>query len=316
MSHNSQNIAFLFPGQASQYVGMGHDFYNNIPTVREMYRKADKVLNLPISKISFSGPMETLTETKITQPAIFVHSVIIATLLTNNGYNPAVVAGHSLGEYSALVAIGGISFSEGLILVKMRGEGMQKASQKNPGTMAAIIGLSVDKIQQVCAEVSAIGTVQPANFNSPGQIAISGEVDAVRSAMEKAKQKGARRAIELNVSGAFHSPLMHPATLTLERILGKFSIKKPRFPIYSNVDAKPTKDQKKIKENLIQQVEKPVLWQQTIENMIKDGIATFIEIGPGNVLQGLVKRISKEVKVEGISTVEDYERFIHDYRSQ
>ncbi len=301
--------AYIFPGQASQNVGMGKDLYESFDLAKAYYEKADEILGIPISRISFEGPMEKLTETQVTQPAIFTLSVILYELLREAQVLPDMVAGHSLGEYSALVAAGAFTFEEGLRLVKVRSQAMQDAGEKYPGTMAAIIGLKEAKVAEACTSASSEGIVQPANYNSPGQIAISGEVDAVRSAMEKAKEMGARRAIELVVSGAFHSPLMSEAKQVMRETLADLDFKTPTVPVYVNVSAKALDNSADLKQALIDQLDHPVLWIQSIENMIRDGAGQFYEVGPGTVLGGLMRRINKEVGCESISSYRDIVKF-------
>lgn len=299
-------IAFIFPGQASQFVGMGKDLYDNSPIAKEYYDKANDILGFDIKKVSFDGPLEDLKQTKITQPAIFVLSVIVYKLLVEKGIRPVITAGHSLGEYSALVCAGAISFEEALKVVALRGAEMQKAGEDNPGTMAAVVGLPDDDlIFEVCREASSSGIVQPANFNSPGQIVISGSVDGVRKGMEIAKAKGAKIVKELVVSGAFHSPLMESAVKPLAEKLSGVEFSAPSIPVVPNVTAKPSSDKNELKDLLVDQVMSPVLWTKTIQSMIAEGVDTFIEAGPGNVLQGLGKRISKEVRFFGVQTLEE-----------
>ncbi|MBS1270978.1 MAG: Malonyl CoA-acyl carrier protein transacylase [Candidatus Marinimicrobia bacterium] len=301
--------AFIFPGQASQNVGMGKDIYESFDLAKEYYDKADEVLGQQISKLSFEGPLEKLTETHVTQPAIFTLSVILFKLLQRENASVAMVSGHSLGEYSALVAAGAIDFETGLHLVKVRSQAMQDACERRPGTMAAIIGLEESKVAEACTAAHSQGIVQPANYNSPGQIAISGEVDAVREAMQHAKEMGARRAIELVVGGAFHSPLMSSAKVAVEDALEDVDFIDAEIPVYVNVSGKPLQKSDALKSALIEQIDHPVLWMQTIENMIKDKADTFREVGPGTVLTGLMRRIDKEKSAESISSYRDIIRF-------
>ncbi len=298
-------FAFVFPGQASQFVGMGKDLYHKCRLVSEFYDQAEGQFDFSLKELSFYGPLKELTKTKVTQPAIFVHSVGLYEELQAKGCVPAAVAGHSLGEYSALVAAGALSFKEGLQLVKVRAEQMQMATEHSTGTMAAIVGLSYEKVKTVLDESQASGICNIANYNSPVQIVISGETSAVQSAMMSLKKAGAKRAIELSVGGAFHSPLMEDARVKLKEALDAAHFTEPQFPIYSNVTGTPTKDPQVIKERLNAQLTSPVLWVNTIENMITDGFEKFIEVGPGKVLQGLIKRISKQVTLQGVSSNED-----------
>jgi len=302
-------LAFVFPGQASQFVGMGKDLYHKCNRVPEYYDIAEDQFDFSLKDVSFYGPLNELTKTKITQPAIFVHSVGLYAELKAKGCLPEAVAGHSLGEYSALVAAGALSFKEGLQLVKIRAEQMQMATEHNAGTMAAIVGLSYEKVKNVLDESSTSGICNIANYNSPVQIVISGETPAVQSAMMALKKAGAKRAIELSVGGAFHSPLMEDARLKLMEALDAAHIKEPQFPIYSNVTGTPTRDPHEIKERLNAQLTAPVLWVNTIENMITDGFEQFVEVGPGKVLQGLIKRISQKVTLQGVSSNEDLKAF-------
>jgi len=299
-------IAFIFPGQASQFVGMGKDLYDSSDIAKQYYDKANEILGFDIKKVSFEGPLEDLKQTKITQPAIFVLSVIVNKLLQEKGIKPVITAGHSLGEYSALVCAGVMSFEDALEVVKLRGAEMQKAGEENPGTMAAIVGLPDDNlIFEACSEASSAGIVQPANFNSPGQIVISGSIDGVKKGMEVAKAKGAKIVKELVVSGAFHSPLMRSAVQPLSDKLQTKNFSDPIIPVVPNVTAKICTDKSEMKKLLVEQVMAPVLWTKTIETMLSEGVDTFIEVGPGNVLQGLGKRISKESKFVGVQTLEE-----------
>jgi [acyl-carrier-protein] S-malonyltransferase len=296
-------VAFVFPGQASQYVGMGKDLYEGNSLVKEIYDRAEEILGFELKKICFEGPEELLKQTKITQPAIFVHSYVVSKLLDGK-LKADMTAGHSLGEYSALVYADALDFETALMIVKVRGELMQKAGEQNPGTMAAIIGLDDEKVRKICDEVKD-GIVQPANFNAIGQVVISGEVEAVKMAMEIAKREGAKMVKELVVSGAFHSPLMESAKEELKKILDEVEFRKPKIPVYFNVTAKPTFEVEEIKDLLYHQITKPVLWTQTILNMRSDGAVKFYEIGPGKVLQGLIKRTLDDVEVAGFDKLSD-----------
>lgn len=292
--------AFVFPGQGSQFVGMGKDLYETSPLAKELFDKADEILGFKITDIMFAGTDEQLKETKVTQPAVFLHSVISA-LCLGDDFAPAMVAGHSLGEFSALVASGALDFEDGLRLVAARANAMQKACEANPGTMAAIIGLSDEKVEEICAEVSKNGKlVIPANYNCPGQLVISGDVEAVNEACEKLKEAGAKRALPLKVGGAFHSPLMQPAKDELQKAIENTTISAPKCPVYQNVDAKPHTDAADIKANLIAQLTSPVRWTKSVQNMIADGADDFTECGPGKALQGMIGRIDKTVNAHGI----------------
>lgn len=292
--------AFVFPGQGSQFVGMGKDLYETSPLAKELFDKADEILGFKITDIMFAGTDEQLKETKVTQPAVFLHSIISA-LCLGDDFAPAMVAGHSLGEFSALVVSGALGFEDGLRLVAARANAMQKACEANPGTMAAIIGLSDEKVEEICAEVSKNGKlVIPANYNCPGQLVISGDVEAVNEACEKLKEAGAKRALPLKVGGAFHSPLMQPAKDELQKAIENTTISAPKCPVYQNVDAKPHTDAADIKANLIAQLTSPVRWTKSVQNMIADGADDFTECGPGKALQGMIGRIDKTVNAHGI----------------
>lgn len=297
--------AFIFPGQASQFVGMGKDLYDIFDVSRNIFDKANDIMGMDLKDICFNGPEDELKKTYITQPAIFVHSVAVYEVLKQKNILPDFTAGHSLGEYSALTAAGALSFEDGLKLVKRRGELMYEAGIEKPGTMAAIIGMTSEKVYELCDNVKEFGIIQPANFNSPGQIALSGDVEAVRKALGLAKEMGAKRAVELVVSGAFHSPLMEAAQEGLKTVLQDTEIKNAAIPVYSNVEAKAVQDKDKIRDLLYQQLTKPVLWQNLVENMIKDGTESFYEIGPGKVLKGLLKRIDRNVPCFEVGTTEN-----------
>lgn len=292
--------AFVFPGQGAQFVGMGKDLYETNPLAKELFDKANEVLGFDITSIMFDGTADELKQTKVTQPAVFLHSVISA-LCMGGAFAPDMVAGHSLGEFSALVAAGALTFEDGLRLVHTRALAMQKACEVAPGTMAAIIGLPDTKVEEVCAEVSTDGNVViPANYNCPGQLVISGNVDAINAACDKLKAEGAKRALPLPVSGAFHSPLMQPAKDELQSAIESTTFNAPKCPVYQNVDAKPYTDPDTIKANLIAQLTSSVRWTATVENMIADGAEDFTECGPGKALQGMIGRINKNVSVHGI----------------
>jgi len=297
--------AFLFPGQGSQYVGMTKDIYDISEIARTKVKKAEDILGFNISDIMFNGPQEKLQQTEITQPAIFLHSTMILALLTNLDVD--ALAGHSLGEYTALVAGEVLPFETALELVKKRGEAMAKAGKIHKGTMAAIIGLDAETLNDICNEISnGNKVVQCANYNSPGQIVISGNVESIKNAMNLSKERGAKIAKELNVSGAFHSPLMDGAVNRLQDTLTSLEFNDSKISIYTNVNAKPVKDSNEIKSMLLKQLSSPVRWEETIRNMRNDGIEEFIEIGPGKVLQGLVKRIDRSAKYWGIDKYSDF----------
>ena len=292
--------AFVFPGQGAQFVGMGKDLYENNPLAKDLFDKANEILGYSITDIMFNGTDEELKQTKVTQPAVFLHSVISA-LCMGDAFQPSMVAGHSLGEFSALVAAGALSFEDGLKLVYARAMAMQKACDAAPSTMAAIVGLADDKIEEICAEVSKPGrVVVPANYNCPGQLVISGNIEAINEACEKLKAAGAKRALPLKVGGAFHSPLMQPAKDELEAAIEKTEIHAPKCPVYQNVDGKPHTDPADIKKNLIAQLTSSVRWTECVKNMIADGADDFTECGPGKALQGMIGRIDKTVAAHGI----------------
>lgn len=300
--------AFVFPGQGSQFVGMAKDLYEKAEKAKELIDSANEAIGADLSKIMFEGPMDDLKLTNNTQPAIFVHSVVLNSLI--NSVKPDMVAGHSLGEYSALVAANAINYSDAVKLVRFRGEGMLQAGIDNPGTMAAVVGAATEKIEECCVKASEKGIVQCANINSPGQIVISGSVEGVKEAMVLCKENGAKIVKELPVSGAFHSPLMQSAKDSLKTELENYNFTDAEIPVYANVTAKAVTDKNEIKNLLFEQVTAPVRWEETIINMINDGADEFYEIGPGKVLQGLIKRINKDVKVFGISSYEDVEKYI------
>jgi [acyl-carrier-protein] S-malonyltransferase len=286
---------------------MAKDLYQHFTEVQEVYHKASVILGYDLAKISFEGPEEKLKQTRVTQPAIFVHSVALTHLLFNQEIRPNMAAGHSLGEYSALYAADVFTFEDALRLVKIRAELMQKAGELNPGAMAAVIGLAAEDLNAICNEASSAGVVQVANLNSPGQVVISGSVQGVQKAMELAKDRGARKVIPLVVSGAFHSPLMVSALSGLEKVLYEVEIKEGQIPVYSNVEARPITKPDEIRLYLTKQLTSPVRWVEIIQNMINDGATKFFEVGPGNVLTGLLKRIDREVEGKSINTLENLE---------
>lgn len=287
--------SFVFPGQGAQFVGMGKDLYENNKRAQLFFDKANEVLGYSITDIMFSGTDEDLRQTKVTQPAVFIHSVVTA--LCMDEFNPDMVAGHSLGEFSALTAAGALTFEDGLKLVYARAMAMQKACEAAPSTMAAVIGLPDEVIEQACAAISKEGiVVVPANYNSPGQVVISGNVEAVKEACAKLKELGAKRALPLSVGGAFHSPLMEMARVELAKAIEVAPVNTPICPVYQNVDAMPHTDPGEIKDNLLKQLTAPVRWTQSVKNMIGDGMTDFVECGPGQVLTGLIGRIQKSMQ--------------------
>ena len=285
--------AFVFPGQGAQFTGMGKDLYESNPLAKELMDKANEILGFEITKVMFEGTDEELRQTKVTQPAVFLHSVISA-LCMGDEFKPDMTAGHSLGEFSALVAAGALSFEDGLTLVSKRAMAMQKACEAAPSTMAAIIGLADEEVEKICAEVSTEGNVVvPANYNNPGQLVISGNIDAVNTACEKLKEAGAKRALPLKVGGAFHSPLMQPAKEELQAAIEATEFHTPKCPVYQNVDAEAHTDPQEIKQNLIAQLTAPVRWTYEVQNMIAAGATDFTECGPGKALQGMIAKIAK-----------------------
>ncbi len=292
--------AFVFPGQGAQFVGMGKDLYDNNPLAKKLFEQANEILGYRITDIMFNGTDDELKQTKVTQPAVFLHSVISA-LCMGEAFDPKMVAGHSLGEFSALVAAGALTFEDGLRLVYARAMAMQKACEAAPSTMAAIIALSDETVESICAEVSKPGNVcVPANYNCPGQLVISGNIDAINEACEKMKAAGAKRALPLKVGGAFHSPLMQPAKDELQAAIEKTNVNAPKCPVYQNVDGMPHTDPTEIKQNLIAQLTSSVRWTMCVQNMIADGADDFTECGPGKALQGMIAKINREVSVHGI----------------
>lgn len=289
--------AYVFPGQGAQFPGMGKDLYDKFPIAKELFEKANSVLGFRITDLMFGGTAEDLKQTKVTQPAIFLHSTILVAVLGDN-FKPDMVAGHSLGEFSALVANRALSFEDGLVLVSKRALAMQKACEKIPSTMAAIIGGEDKVVEEVCASINEV--VVPANYNCPGQIVISGSNEGIDKAIEALKEKGVKRALKLAVGGAFHSPIMEPARVELEEAIRITNFNRPFCPVYQNVSAKPSSDPELIKTNLVAQLTSPVRWTQSVINMISDGATSFTEVGPGNVLQGLIKKVNQDIITEGV----------------
>ncbi len=289
--------AYIFPGQGAQFIGMGKDLYDNVTIARELFEKANSILGFSITDIMFSGTDEDLKQTKVTQPAIFLHSAILA-IVMGSYFRPAMVAGHSLGEFSALTASGALDFEDGLKLVSKRAMAMQKACEVTSSAMAAIIGAENKIVEDVCTSIKAV--VVPANYNSPGQIVISGSDEGIELAIDKLKEMGVKRAIKLAVGGAFHSPLMEPAKIELQTAIESTTFSKPVCPIYQNVNGLPSSHAGVIKSNLIAQLTSPVRWTQSVLNMIADGATSFTEVGPGSVLQGLVKKIDKDAVIEAV----------------
>ncbi len=286
--------AYVFPGQGAQYPGMGKDLYKKSDLARQLFHQANDILGFDIMDIMFNGTEEDLKQTRVTQPAIFLHSVIMAEVLGDK-FQPDMVAGHSLGEFSALVAARALSFEDGLILVSKRAEAMQKACEIEPSTMAAVLGLDDEVVDRVCREIDDV--VVAANFNCPGQVVISGSIEGVKKAADRLQEMGARRVVMLKVSGGFHSPFMKPAEDELAQAIEKTHFNSPICPVYQNVDARPHTDPVEIKQNLLRQLTSPVLWTQSVRQMIADGATEFVEVGPGNVLQGLIRKIDRSVKV-------------------
>ncbi|MFT5750136.1 MAG: [acyl-carrier-protein] S-malonyltransferase [Ancylomarina sp.] len=291
--------AYVFPGQGAQFVGMGKDLYENSELGKELFDKANEILGFNITELMFNGTDEDLRQTKVTQPAIFLHSVILAKTLGDD-FKPEMVAGHSLGEFSALVANGALSFEDGLKLVSQRATAMQKACEIEPSTMAAIIGLDDETVVRICSEINEI--VVPANFNCPGQLVISGSMKGIEIACEKLKEAGAKRALPLKVGGAFHSPLMEPARVELEEAIKNTKFSTPTCAVYQNVNAKPVIDPEEIKKNLVAQLTAPVRFTQTMVNMMADGARSFTEVGPGKVIQGLVKKVDRKMETAGVDS--------------
>ncbi len=300
-----RDCAFVFPGQSSQYVGMGRDLYEEFPVVRSTFQEMNHVLNFDLAHIIFHGPEELLKETLNTQPAIVGLSIAIFRILEQEGLRPQSVAGHSLGEYSALLAAGSMSFEDGIALVRERGRFMEEAYPEGKGTMAAVLGLDLPRVKEACLRAQTRGIVDVANLNCPGQVVLSGQVEAVDEACHHALAFGAKKCVKLQVSGPFHSSLMEPAAKRLEAKLTEIHVKAPEIPVVSNVSGDYIDSSQRVKENLIKQVTSPVRWEESVRRMIQDGTCTFVEVGPGNVLSGLIKRISREVQVYNVKDLKD-----------